>query len=284
MPTANGAGIGAACVRPEPPRASAMLSLWWSHRCCVTPLDELPPLRVWCSECIRTAAIEPDVVLTAGVTSSSNYLSAARVKDLDGFTLGPIACGLGVDLELEAADLSGLLRGELELELQPVGVTTTANDEGARNRIQTEVADAVDSSHAIKVDGDDLTVFWARAKANSLHAGVISQLLKGEALRRGPGLDQGVFVGTARQQATALVDERLAQKQLRLQWLWSLHNWGQEFSDFPRLQPGDFFCSVLRQPFQALLDERADEATAARACLLHGVIQLADQTGSSTNR
>ena len=28
----------------------------------------------------------------------------------------------------------------------------------------------------------------------------------------------------------------------------------------------------------------ADEATAARACLLHGVIQLADQTGGSTNR
>ena len=52
-----------------------------------------------------------------------------------------------------------------------------------------------------------------------------------------------------------------------------------------RLAPqGSFFCSVLRQPFQALLDERADEATAARACLLRGVIQLADQTGGSTNR
>ena len=90
-------------------------------------------------------------------------------------------------------------------------------------------------------------------------------------------------MGTAGQQATALVDERLAQKQLRLQWLWSRHNWGRDFSGFPRLQPGDFFWSALRQPFQALLDERADEATAARACLLHGVIQLADQTGGSTN-
>ena len=57
-----------------------------------------------------------------------------------------------MDLELEAADLSGLLRCELELELQPVGVTATANDEGARKRIQTEVADAVDSSHAIKME------------------------------------------------------------------------------------------------------------------------------------
>ena len=204
-------------------------------------LDELPPLRVWCSKCIGTAAIEPDVVLAAGVTASSNHLTAARVEDLNGFTLGAIACGLGVDLELEAADLSGLLRGELELELQPVGVTATANDEGARKRIQPEVADAIDSSHAIEVDGDDPTVFWTRAKANSLHSGVIPQLFKREALRRGPGLDQGIFVGTARQQTTALVDERLAQKQLRLQWLWSLHNWGQEFSGFPRLQPGDFF-------------------------------------------
>lgn len=62
------------------------------------------------------------------------------------------------------------------------------------------------------------------------------------------------------------------------------HSWFQEFSGFPRLQPGDFFCSVLRQPFQALLDERTDEATAARACLLRGVIQLADQTGGRTNR
>ena len=81
--------------------------------------------------------------------TSSNHLSAARVEDLDGFTLGAIGCGLGVDLELEAADLSGLLRGELELELQPVGVTATANDEGARKRVQAEVADAIDSGCAI---------------------------------------------------------------------------------------------------------------------------------------
>ena len=57
---------------------------------------------------------------------------------------------------------------------------------------------------------------------------------------------------------------------------------GKDFSGFPRLQPGDFL-SALRQAFEALLDERADEATAARACLLHGVVQLADQTGGSTN-
>ena len=107
-------------------------------------LDELPPPRVWCGECIRGAAIEPDVVLTAGVTASSNHLTAACVEDLNGFTLGAIGCGLGVDLELEAADLSGLLRGELELELQPVGVTATANDEGACEGIQAEVADAID--------------------------------------------------------------------------------------------------------------------------------------------
>ena len=134
-------------------------------------LDERPPPRVWCSECIRAAAIEPDVVLTAGVTASSNHLSAACVEDLDGFTFGAIGCGLGVDLELEAADLSGLLRCELELELQPIGVTATANDEGARKRIQAEVADTIDSGSAINVDGDDPTVFWTRAKANSLDSG-----------------------------------------------------------------------------------------------------------------
>ena len=69
---------------------------------------------------------------------------------------------------------SGLLRGELELDLQPVGVTATANDDGARKWIQTEVADAIDSGHTIEIDGDDPTVFWTRAKANSLHTGVIS--------------------------------------------------------------------------------------------------------------
>ena len=180
MPTANGARVGATGV--------AALPVSWPvglrRLLCpgVALLDELPPPGVWCSECIRSAAIEPDVVLTAGVTASSNHLTAACVEDLDGFTLGAIGCGLGVDLELEAADLSGLLRGELELKLQPVGVTATANDEGARKRIQAEIADTLDSGSAIKVHGNDPTVFWTRAKANSLHAGVISQLVEGEAL------------------------------------------------------------------------------------------------------
>ena len=162
MPTANGARVSPARAA-LPARAGAMLSLWWLLCPGVALLDELPPLRVWSSQGIRAAAIEPDVVLTAGVTASSNHLSAACVEDLDGFTLGAIGCGLGVDLELEAADLSGLLRCELELDLQPVGVTATANDEGARKWIQAEVADAIDSSHAIKVDGNDPTVFWTRA-------------------------------------------------------------------------------------------------------------------------
>ena len=181
MPTANRARVSPARAA-LPARAGAMLSLWWLLCPGVALLDELPPLRVWCSQRIRTAAIEPDVVFTAGVTASSNHLSAARVEDLDGFTLGAIACGLGVDLELEAADLSGLLRCELELDLQLVGVTTTANDEGARKWIQAEIADTLDSGSAIKVHGNDPTVFWTRAKANSLHAGVISQLVEGEAL------------------------------------------------------------------------------------------------------
>ena len=83
---------------------------------------------------------------------------------------------------LERPDFSNLLRCELELDLQPVGVTATANDEGARKWIQAEIADTLDSGSAIKVHGNDPTVFWTRAKANSLHAGVISQLVEGEAL------------------------------------------------------------------------------------------------------
>ena len=181
MPTANGARVSPARAAP-PARAGAMLSVWWLLCPEVALLDERPPLRVWCSQRIRTAAIEPDVVLAAGVAASSNHLTAACVEDLDGFAFGAIGCGLGVDLELEAADLSGLLRGELELKLQPVCVTATANDVGARKRIQAEIADAIDSSPAIKVHGNDPTVFWTRAKANSLHAGVISQLVEGEAL------------------------------------------------------------------------------------------------------
>ena len=107
MPTANGARVGAAGVGT---RASAsMLSLWRLLCPGVALLDELPPPRVWCCQRIRSAAIEPDVVLTAGVAASSNHLTAACVEDLDGFTLGAITCGFGVDLELEAADLSGLL-------------------------------------------------------------------------------------------------------------------------------------------------------------------------------
>ena len=93
MPTANRAWVGAAGVGT---RARAMLSFWWQLCPGVALLDELPPLRVWCSQRIRTAAIEPDVVFTAGVTASSNHLSAARVEDLDGFTLGAIVracCG-----------------------------------------------------------------------------------------------------------------------------------------------------------------------------------------------
>ena len=108
-------------------------------------LDELPPLRVWCSECIGTTTVEPDVVLTTGVTATNNHLSAACVEDLDGFTLGSIACGLGVDLPLKRPDLSSLLRSELELELQPIGVTATANDECARKRIQPKVAETIES-------------------------------------------------------------------------------------------------------------------------------------------
>ena len=35
------------------------------------------------------------------------------------------------------------------------------------------------SRDAIDVDTENPTVFWARAKANSLHSGVVSQLLNG---------------------------------------------------------------------------------------------------------
>ena len=143
MTPTNGARVSPAGRTAERPiRGSAELR----RELCpgMALLDELQPPRVWCSQGIRTAVIEPDVVVTAGVTASSNHLLASRVEDPDGFAFGAIAGGVGVDLELEAADLSGLLRCELELQLQSVGVTTTANDEGARKGIQAVFADAIE--------------------------------------------------------------------------------------------------------------------------------------------
>ena len=162
MPTANGARVSPARVA-LPASAGAMLSFWRLLCPGVALLDELPPPRVWCGKSFGTTTVEPDVVLAAGVAATDDHLSPSAVENLHGFTLVAITCMLGVDLELEAVELRGLLRCELELKLQPVGVTTTANDEGARKRIQAEVADAIDSGCAINVDGDDPTVFWTSA-------------------------------------------------------------------------------------------------------------------------
>tara|TARA_B100000925_G_C21937795_1_gene443144 strand:- start:481 stop:675 length:195 start_codon:yes stop_codon:yes gene_type:complete len=62
-------------------------------------------------------------------------------------------------------------------------IVPPANDEG-RGAVVDEGVELVGlespvSRFPIDVDTDDPTVFWARAKANSLHTGVVSQLLNG---------------------------------------------------------------------------------------------------------
>ena len=81
----------------------------------------------------------------------------------NGFAFGAIACGFGVCLPLKRPDFSSLLRGELELKLQPVGVTETANDECPLERVEAVFADLVDSGSAINVDGNDAAIFWTSA-------------------------------------------------------------------------------------------------------------------------
>jgi len=149
------------------------------------------------------------------VAATNDHLPSTCGEHFNGFAFGAIGCGLGVCLPLEGPDFSSLLRSELELKLQPVGVTETANNERPLERVEAVFADLVDSGSAINVDGNDAAIFWTSAKANSLHTGVVAQISEGKALRRGPGLDQGVFVCAARQQTTALVNERLEALELR---------------------------------------------------------------------
>lgn len=86
------------------------------------------------------------------MTTADDHLPSPAVEDFDGFTFGATDWFLGFDLSLEWTDFSGLLRCELELKLQPVVVTTTANDEGAGEGVETVFANLVDGSSTIKVN------------------------------------------------------------------------------------------------------------------------------------
>ena len=162
MPTANRARVSPARAA-LPARAGAMLSVWGLRRCCVTPLDELPPPCVWCGKSFGTTTVEPDVVLAAWVAATNDHLPSTCAEDFNGFAFDAIARGLGVHLPLKGTDFSSLLRSELELKLQPVGVTETANDECPFERVEAVFADLVDSGSAINVDGNDAAIFWTSA-------------------------------------------------------------------------------------------------------------------------
>ena len=86
------------------------------------------------------------------MTTTNDHLPSPAVEDLNGFTLRAIDWILGVDLSLEWTDLRILFRGELELELQPVSVTTTANDEGAGEGVEIVLGNLVDGSFTINVE------------------------------------------------------------------------------------------------------------------------------------
>ena len=86
------------------------------------------------------------------MTTSNDHLPIADIEDLDGFTLRTIDRIFGVDLSPKGCDLRSLFRRELELELQPKGVTMTRNDEGAGKRVEIVFSNPFDGSLAVKVN------------------------------------------------------------------------------------------------------------------------------------
>jgi hypothetical protein len=86
------------------------------------------------------------------MTAANDHLTTPAVEDLDGFTLRAIDWILGMNLSLEWTDLRVLFRGELELELQPISVTTSPNDESSGEWVETVLGNLVDGSFAIKVN------------------------------------------------------------------------------------------------------------------------------------
>ena len=80
---------------------------------------------------VQLVSIHPEIFVAFRMSSADDHLTAAVVKDLDRFAFLAIARGFGVDLALEAADLSGLLHGQPELKLQPPWIACPADDERA---------------------------------------------------------------------------------------------------------------------------------------------------------
>ena len=113
---------------------------------------------------------------------ADDHLPAAAVEDFDCLAFGSSDWSLRVDLGLEAADLSVLFWCELELELQAPGVIGSTDDPSALKGVEVVLADLVDGSCAIKVDGEDAAVFGSCAKTNGSHAGVIAEVSEREAL------------------------------------------------------------------------------------------------------
>ena len=131
MPTANRARVSPARVAVAPAKCPVFADASWGLLCPgVALLDELPPTGVWCGERIRSAAIEPDVVLTTGVMASDDHLPVGAVEDLDGLSLLVTERAPGSNGTLERPDLICLLRSELEDHLVAMWIVPPANDEG----------------------------------------------------------------------------------------------------------------------------------------------------------
>ena len=113
---------------------------------------------------------------------ADDHLPSAAVEDLDGLALGSTDWILRVDLGLEAADLTVLIRRELELELQAPSVVGAPDDPSALKGVEVVLADLVDGGWTIEVDGKDAPVLGAGAKTHSSDAGVIAEVSEREAL------------------------------------------------------------------------------------------------------
>ena len=128
MPAAYGTRVGAAGAAPG---LGALLLQRWLLCPGVAVLDERPPLSIGGFQLLRACTIGPDVAITAGMATADGHLPMRAIENLYLLGFGAIACGLGVDLRLEAADLRGLFWSQPELKLEPPWITGSPDDERA---------------------------------------------------------------------------------------------------------------------------------------------------------
>ena len=122
-----------------------------------------------------------------------------------------------------------------------------------------------------------------RTETNGFHTWVVAQLREGEALRRGPRVDQWIFICAAWQQTTALVDERLKAQELRL-WGFRSHNWVEDFLVSLGWHRGIFFCSGVEAQPKRRANDFGLGGVVLCSGLLHGSSHLWLDIAEQSNR